>query len=175
MRVIRLNLDTQANNSEEIHSSEPSTPTKTMVVSEGGRSSCRSSGNRHVQPPVSPSLLCSLPQIPPPPASPRHRSLMEQLLVAKMEQAALQSSGSSTGCMLPGGGRMLMRTDSMDSTSSFGSSIGSDVCRCDDCLLGIADLYVQGPSEQASAMARKKVTFLFLFFDIKMLNWDFWK
>lgn len=33
---------------------------------------------------------------------------------------------------------MLTRTDSVDSTGSL-SSASSDVCRCDDCLLGIAD------------------------------------
>jgi len=58
----------------------------------------------------------------------RPRSLMESLLVAKMEAASRP---------------FLFRTDSTDSASSFGSigssNLGSDVCRCDDCLLGIAD------------------------------------
>ncbi|CAH2041572.1 unnamed protein product, partial [Iphiclides podalirius] len=59
----------------------------------------------------------------------RPRSLMESLLVAKMEAL-------STG--------KLVRTDSLDSCSSFGSmsSLPSDVCRCDDCLLGIVDFYM---------------------------------
>lgn len=62
----------------------------------------------------------------------RPRSLMESLLVAKMEAL-------STG--------KLVRTDSMDSCSSFGSmsSLPSDVCRCDDCLLGIVDFYMPSP------------------------------
>ena len=73
------------------------------------------------------------------PSSSRPRSLMEQLLARKIEAAAAQSV---TG---PGGTR-LRRTDSLDSTSSIGSLgsliLGDDVCRCDDCLLGIVDLYV---------------------------------
>lgn len=66
------------------------------------------------------------------PAKPR--SLMESLLVAKMEAL-------STG--------RLVRTDSMDSCSSFGSmsSLPSDVCRCDDCLLGIVDFYMPSPAD----------------------------
>lgn len=62
------------------------------------------------------------------------RSLMESLLVAKMEAL-------TTG--------RLVRTDSMDSCSSFGSmsSLPSDVCRCDDCLLGIVDFYMTSPVE----------------------------
>ncbi|XP_032581656.1 inositol-trisphosphate 3-kinase A isoform X5 [Drosophila sechellia] len=44
----------------------------------------------------------------------------------------------------------LRRTDSLDSTSSLGSlAFGEDVCRCDDCLLGIVDLYVISASEAA--------------------------
>ncbi|XP_054730446.1 inositol-trisphosphate 3-kinase A-like isoform X2 [Anastrepha obliqua] len=70
------------------------------------------------------------------PSSSRPRTLMEQLLARKIEAAA--QSG-------PGGSR-LRRTDSLDSASSIGSLgslvLGDDVCRCDDCLLGIVDLYV---------------------------------
>lgn len=77
---------------------------------------------------------------------------MESLLARKIELAA-------------GGGarpdRPLIRTDSLDSTSSLGSlsslAIGDDVCRCDDCLLGIADLYKLGEIE--TALTKKKVTF----------------
>lgn len=70
----------------------------------------------------------------------RSKSLMESLLVAKMERAASGTSGVSGAK-----GRTLVRTDSVDSASSMGSlsSLSSDVCRCDDCLLGIADLYAQ--------------------------------
>lgn len=72
------------------------------------------------------------------PSSSRPRSLMEQLLARKIEAAAQSVTG-------PGGTR-LRRTDSLDSTSSIGSLgsliLGDDVCRCDDCLLGIVDLYV---------------------------------
>ncbi|XP_019847346.2 inositol-trisphosphate 3-kinase A isoform X3 [Bactrocera dorsalis] len=78
------------------------------------------------------------------PSSSRPRTLMEQLLARKIEAAA--QSG-------PGGSR-LRRTDSLDSASSIGSLgslvLGDDVCRCDDCLLGIVDLYV------ISAEASKK-------------------
>ncbi|XP_045499913.1 inositol-trisphosphate 3-kinase B isoform X2 [Colias croceus] len=64
----------------------------------------------------------------------RPRSLMESLLVAKMEAL-------STG--------KLVRTDSLDSCSSFGSmsSLPSDVCRCDDCLLGIVDFYLPSSAD----------------------------
>ncbi|EEB19911.1 Inositol-trisphosphate 3-kinase A, putative [Pediculus humanus corporis] len=67
------------------------------------------------------------------------RSLMETLLVAKMEAATLKSN--ATDIMKP----LLTRTDSVDSYSSFGSvsssNAGSEYCRCDDCLLGIVDVY----------------------------------
>lgn len=83
----------------------------------------------------------------------RHRTLMESLLAKKIDLAA----GGNPD-------RPLIRTDSLDSTSSFGSvssmAYSDDVCRCDDCLLGIADLYTIGP-ETESAMAKKKVN-LFL-------------
>lgn len=77
--------------------------------------------------------------------SSRPKTLMESLLVAKMEQLGHPS-------------RQLVRTDSADSTSSMGSvtSINSDVCRCDDCLLGIADLYAQEPTE--GNKVKKKVS-----------------
>ncbi|XP_045773834.1 inositol-trisphosphate 3-kinase B isoform X2 [Maniola jurtina] len=96
--------------------------------------------------PLSPDLLdrtLSLsPDFPRRSRSPaRPRSLMESLLVAKMEAL-------STG--------KLVRTDSMDSCSSFGSmsSLPSDVCRCDDCLLGIVDFYL--PNPDASKGLRKQ-------------------
>uniref|UniRef100_A0A1I8PW96 Uncharacterized protein n=1 Tax=Stomoxys calcitrans TaxID=35570 RepID=A0A1I8PW96_STOCA len=83
------------------------------------------------------------------PSSSRPRSLMEQLLARKIEAAAQSVTG-------PGGTR-LRRTDSLDSTSSIGSLgslvLGDDVCRCDDCLLGIVDLYVI-----SAEAAKKKAT-----------------
>lgn len=89
-------------------------------------------------------------QLPPQPPSnsSRSKSLMESLLVAKMEQVALGGPQ----------GRPLIRTDSTDSASSIGSltSVTSDVCRCDDCLLGIADLYAQ---ETEEPKVKKKVNF----------------
>lgn len=93
---------------------------------------------RSVSPPSADSVTSPLPTVALSP--PRPRSLMESLLVAKMEQAGL-------GC-LPN--RSLVRTDSADSASSFGSipSNASDICRCDDCLLGIVDLYAMGPAEE---------------------------
>ncbi|XP_075977411.1 inositol 1,4,5-triphosphate kinase 2 isoform X3 [Anticarsia gemmatalis] len=73
----------------------------------------------------------------------RPRSLMESLLVAKMEAL-------STG--------KLVRTDSMDSCSSFGSmsSLPSDVCRCDDCLLGIVDFYMPSPNADVNKTLKKQ-------------------
>ncbi|CAH0768040.1 unnamed protein product [Bemisia tabaci] len=81
--------------------------------------------------------------------SSRPRSLMETLLIAKMERAA----GSPS--LLNGLPAPLVRMDSTGSTSSFGStsSMGSDVCRCDDCILGIADLYINSPPDSR----RKKI------------------
>uniref|UniRef100_A0A8W7Q2M5 Uncharacterized protein n=1 Tax=Anopheles coluzzii TaxID=1518534 RepID=A0A8W7Q2M5_ANOCL len=79
----------------------------------------------------------------------RPRSLMEALLAKKIEAASQQTG--------PGGSR-LIRTDSMDSTSSIGSHgsliLGDDVCRCDDCLLGIVDRYTIGPKETASGIKK---------------------
>lgn len=79
-------------------------------------------------------------------------TLMETLLAKKIEMASQQGGAG------PGGSR-LFRTDSLDSTSSIGSLssmvLGEDVCRCDDCLLGIVDLYTISPVEQA--LSKKKV------------------
>ncbi|XP_066254081.1 uncharacterized protein [Euwallacea similis] len=80
------------------------------------------------------------------PREQRPKSLMESLLVAKMEQVTIGPSAHP----------QLVRTNSVDSCSSFGSGnslAASDICRCDDCLLGIADLYVQ-PTEEK----KKKTT-----------------
>ncbi|KAK9870846.1 hypothetical protein WA026_009810 [Henosepilachna vigintioctopunctata] len=82
------------------------------------------------------------------PMAPRRpKSMVENLLVAKMEQVAM------------GAHRQLVRSDSVDSNSSVGS-VGSltsnDVCRCDDCILGIGDLYAQ--LEICEGSRRKKVT-----------------
>lgn len=102
--------------------------------------------------------MALLPPTPPSPSSSssssstsnRSRSLMESLLLKKMESVA-----QNTGTVGPGGS-LLIRSDSVDSASSITSSIiGDDVCECDDCLLGIADLYTLGPIE--SAQAKKKV------------------
>lgn len=75
------------------------------------------------------------------------RSLMEVLLAKKIEAASQGPVGK------------LFRTDSLDSVSSIGSLgsliLGDDVCRCDDCLLGIVDLWILGPHE--AAIAKKKV------------------
>lgn len=100
---------------------------------------------RSISPPSPDSVNVPLPTASP--SSPRPRSLMESLLVAKMEQAGLACPP----------GRPLVRTDSADSASSLGSvaSNASDICRCDDCLLGIADLYALGPAEENKQ--RKKV------------------
>ncbi|XP_038212537.1 inositol-trisphosphate 3-kinase B isoform X3 [Zerene cesonia] len=95
--------------------------------------------------PLSPDLLerTLSPDFPRRSRSPaRPRSLMESLLVAKMEAL-------STG--------KLVRTDSLDSCSSFGSmsSLPSDVCRCDDCLLGIVDFYLPSPADANRAFRKQ--------------------
>ncbi|XP_050422222.1 inositol-trisphosphate 3-kinase B-like isoform X2 [Adelges cooleyi] len=72
----------------------------------------------------------------------RPRTLMEALLIAKMERASV--NGNHHMPHQYGSHPSLVRTDSVGSTSSLDSmsSMSSDVCRCDDCLLGIADLYI---------------------------------
>lgn len=92
---------------------------------------------------------------------------MEMLLAKKIEAAA--AAQGATGLGGPGTSltSKLLRTDSFDSVSSLGSSLGSlvlgdDVCRCDDCLLGIVDLWIAGPAEKA--MAKKKVYIIFIMF-----------
>lgn len=82
-------------------------------------------------------------------SSNRPKSLMEVLLAKKIEAASQNNPGASR----------LLRTDSLDSVSSIGSLgsiiLGEDVCRCDDCLLGIVDLWIIGPAEKA--LEKKKV------------------
>ncbi|CAG9583098.1 unnamed protein product [Danaus chrysippus] len=103
--------------------------------------------------PLSPDLLdlTLSPDLPRRSRSPaRPRSLMETLLVAKMEAL-------STG--------KLVRTDSLDSCSSFGSmsSLPSDVCRCDDCLLGIVDFYLPNPDSNKALRKFNPICCIFLY------------
>ncbi|KAL3267451.1 hypothetical protein HHI36_011575 [Cryptolaemus montrouzieri] len=87
-----------------------------------------------------------------PMSSRRPKSMVENLLVAKMEAMGTH--------------RQLVRSDSVDSNSSVGSMgsvTSSDVCRCDDCILGIADLYAQ--FEPAEGTRRKKVIILFIIYE----------
>lgn len=85
--------------------------------------------------------------------STRPKTLMELLLAKKIEAASAEG----------GPIRRLLRTDSMDSVSSMSSCtssmLGEDVCRCDDCLLGIVDLYIIPPNQRASL--KKKVKQLY--------------
>lgn len=107
---------------------------------------------------------CSCPTSPSP-TSPS-LNLMEQLLLAKMERHTV-SDDHEGNChgefhLLSKKKTLLLRTDSMDSqtsASTFSSILSNDssssnrYCRCDDCLLGIADRYQQNPL----AIGRKKV------------------
>lgn len=70
-------------------------------------------------------------------SSTKSKSVMETILVEKIEKLPVGDPEE----------RALVRTDSVDSAGSFTSST-SDVCRCDDCLLGIADLYAQETVEE---------------------------
>lgn len=96
--------------------------------------------------------------------TPRPKTLMEILLAKKIEAAAAEGLA----------GRRLLRTDSMDSVSSIGSCtssmLGEDVCRCDDCILGIVDLYVIPPQTKASLTKKVKHTRAHLCTSVKILN-----
>nr|XP_032296496.1 dynein assembly factor 3, axonemal homolog isoform X2 [Drosophila virilis] len=120
------------------------------------------------------------------PSSSRPRTLMEQLLARKIEAAAAaggagsgsgsgsgSAGGAGAGVTVPGAAAAaagsgaasivsrLRRTDSLDSTSSLGSlAFGEDVCRCDDCLLGIVDLYVISAAEAAKKKGIRIVSVL---------------
>ncbi|KAG8226971.1 hypothetical protein J437_LFUL009522 [Ladona fulva] len=99
-------------------------PAATPQSASGGGGKVGGSGSTPPPTPQSPTV-----SQPPAPAS-----LMERLLQAKMDTPSM----------------MLRRTDSTDSASSI-SSITSDLCRCDDCLLGIADLQVADSPVQAAS------------------------
>lgn len=77
------------------------------------------------------------------------------LLARKIEAASAE--GNLTA-------RRLLRTDSLDSVSSIGSCssllLGDDVCRCDDCILGIVDLYITGPQEKTTSHRKVKGKYL---------------
>lgn len=111
--------------------------------------------NHHLSPSLSMSSLTQ---------NTRPRSLMESILIAKMEKATVGSSTSLINGYISPGAKSLMRADSLGSTSSFTStsSLGSDYCKCDDCLLGIADLSV----DSSQQIRRKKVFFDILSFFI---------
>lgn len=87
------------------------------------------------------------------PSSTRSKSLMEVLLAKKIEAASQCSPDAKN----------LFRTDSLDSMSSIGSLgsiiLGDDVCRCDDCLLGIVDLCLVSTAE--TIRIKKKVNVLY--------------
>lgn len=117
---------------------------------------------RPPSPPPPTTSLANLSLATSPPSLGRPRSLMESLLIAKMERAAGTPSvlnGNLSGS-LPS---PLLRMDSTDSASSFAStsSLGSEVCHCDDCLLGISDLYINTPT------TKKKVCTVFNAFTLK--------
>lgn len=99
--------------------------------------------------------------------STRPKTLMELLLAKKIEAASAEGGGP---------GRRLFRTESMDSVSSIGSCtssmLGEDVCRCDDCLLGIVDLYVIQPKERASLKKKVKRIQVLEFFQ-NTFRWKF--
>jgi len=91
---------------------------------------------------------------------------MEALLIAKMERASLLNGGGGGGGHHQYGSHpSLARADSIGSTSSLDSmsSMSSDVCRCDDCLLGIADLSVNTSAYQGRRRkVRDDILFLLL-------------
>lgn len=84
----------------------------------------------------------------------RSKSLMETLLVAKMEQASL-------GVKNP-----FFRTNSLDSTGSMSSSVqssaNSEFCKCDDCLLGIGDSYLGSSRTTQGTQSNKPKVCLYL-------------
>lgn len=88
------------------------------------------------------------------------RTLMEALLIAKMEKASVNGYGGHQYGSHPS----LVRTDSIGSISSLDSmsSLNSDVCRCDDCLLGIADLYINSFAYEGRHRKVRPVTLLYV-------------
>ncbi|OXU23897.1 hypothetical protein TSAR_008642 [Trichomalopsis sarcophagae] len=116
-------------------------------------------------------------------------NLMEQLLLAKMEKHsvneeqqhhphALLADGDSRRARPKGS---LLRTDSMDSqtsASTFSSLLSNDsgsgsnrYCRCDDCLLGIADKYQQSQPSPGRKKASGYRQYLELL-DVPSLYWN---
>lgn len=96
----------------------------------------------------------------------RQKLLMESLLVVKMEQMETNI-------------KPFVRTDSVDSTGSMSSatSIASNVCKCDDCLLGIGDLYREN-SNKAPVKKNKVYNFYFNHYacliDMRCVLLTFW-
>lgn len=75
------------------------------------------------------------------------KTLMETLLLKKIESAQHPNQ--------------LLRNDSFDSIgtiSSWGSTrYGDDVCRCDDCLLGIVDPWMFASEEISNGKRKVKI------------------
>lgn len=156
-------LSTCSLNHDERPSTTPSTPEHTYLTPSLSMSSLQhddhhrrrrltSRHNHSHHNSLTPSFsMSSLTQ-----SSARPRSLMESILIAKMEKATIGGSMSILNGYVSPETKSLMRTDSLGSTSSFTStsSLGSDYCRCDDCLLGIADLSVDSTQQ----IRRKKVS-----------------
>ncbi|XP_029037390.2 uncharacterized protein LOC114873328 [Osmia bicornis bicornis] len=104
---------------------------------------------------MSPTTLAS-----PTLATPPTLNLMEQILLAKIEKQNLHEVDNNEMDNNHGGRTrknfLLRRTDSMDSQTSgstYNSLLSSDsasssnfYCKCDDCLLGIADDYQRSPT-----------------------------
>ncbi|XP_076547900.1 inositol 1,4,5-triphosphate kinase 2 isoform X5 [Osmia lignaria lignaria] len=104
---------------------------------------------------MSPTTLAS-----PTLATPPTLNLMEQILLAKIEKQNLHEVDNNEVDNNHGGRTrknfLLRRTDSMDSQTSgstYNSLLSSDsasssnfYCKCDDCLLGIADDYQRSPT-----------------------------
>lgn len=115
-----------------------------MEGSESKSHRCQKSSSSPTNSPVSPSL-----------------NLMEQLLLVKMERQSSSEKLQQQIICKPKSS--LLRTDSIDSqnsTSTFSSFLSNDsgssnrYCRCDDCLLGIADKFQQN---QIDTSGRQKV------------------
>ncbi|KAL7299793.1 hypothetical protein TKK_0007538 [Trichogramma kaykai] len=86
-------------------------------------------------------------------------NLMEQLLLAKIERQSCNEAKRDNRSCGRCSSSLVLRADSLDSQTSLnslasllsGSGDSSRYCSCDDCLLGIGDVFQQQQQQQQPA------------------------